>query len=132
MSSTCTLAPSVALLPAVPDRIAGHDQGQRLAEQVHALLQGMDDPGAGMKKVAAALQMTDRTLRRRLAREGTCFSEISHSVRYGVAARHLRGSDSRIEDIAELSGFSDPANFRRAFIRWTRMSPAQFRRMQHG
>jgi len=67
----------------------------------------------------------------RLADEGTCFSTISHNVRYGVATRHLKESEVSIEQIAAIAGFSDPANFRRAFISWTSMSPAEFRRFQH-
>jgi AraC-like DNA-binding protein len=100
------------------------------AGKVYRALHEQHDPGAGMKAVAAALQMTDRTLRRRLVDEGTSFSAIVHRVRYGVAARHLRHTDASIEQVAAIAGFSDPANFRRAFLRWTRMTPAQFRR-QH-
>ncbi len=34
-----------------------------------------------------------------------------------------------VDHIASIAGISDPANFRRAFIRWTTMSPAQYRRL---
>jgi AraC-like DNA-binding protein len=101
------------------------------AGKVYRTLRGMRDPGAGMKTVASALKMNDRTLRRRLADEGTCFSTIAHNVKYGVATKHLKDSGISIEQVAAIAGFSDPANFRRAFIRWTSMSPAQFRRLQH-
>ena len=86
---------------------------------------------AGMKVVAGALQMNDRTLRRRLADEGTSFSEIAHQVKYRVATQHLKASDATVEQVAQIAGFSDAANFRRAFLRWTSMTPAQFRRAQH-
>jgi len=98
--------------------------------KVYRILRHMPDPGVGMKAVASSLKMTDRTLRRRLAEEGTSFSTISSHVKYSVATRHLKGSEVSIEQVAELAGFSDPANFRRAFIRWTSMTPAQFRRLQ--
>lgn len=81
-----------------------------------------------MKTVACALKMTDRTLRRRLAGEGTSFSAIAHQVKYCVATQQLKNTSASVEQIAGIAGFSDPANFRRAFIRWTSMSPAQFRR----
>lgn len=100
------------------------------AGKVDAALRQMRDPGASMKAVAAALNMTDRTLRRRLADEGTSFTAISHRLKYCVATQHLKRSAASVEQIAAIAGFSDPANFRRAFIRWTHMSPAQFRR--HG
>lgn len=101
------------------------------AGKVYRTLRCLRDPGAGMKTVASALKMNDRTLRRRLADEGTSFSAISHNVKYGVATRHLKESGISIEQVAAIAGFSDPANFRRAFIRWTSMSPAEFRRLQH-
>jgi AraC-like DNA-binding protein len=98
--------------------------------KVYRMLRHMPDAGASMKAVASSLKMTDRTLRRRLAEEGTSFSAISRHVKYSVATRHLKASDISIEQVAAFTGFSDPANFRRAFIRWTSMTPAQFRRMQ--
>jgi AraC-like DNA-binding protein len=101
------------------------------AGKVYRTLHDMRNPGAGMRAVASALKMTDRTLRRRLADEGTTFSTISHRVKYRVATQHLRSSRASIEQIAAIAGFSDSANFRRAFVRWTSMSPAQFRRLRH-
>jgi AraC-like DNA-binding protein len=74
--------------------------------------------------------MTDRTLRRRLADEGTSFSTLCRHVKFRLATQRLQESDDTIEQIASIAGFSDPANFRRAFIRWTRMTPTQFRRSQ--
>lgn len=101
------------------------------AGKVDQMLRHMPDSGADMKAVASSLQMTDRTLRRRLADEGTSFSTISRRVKYSVATQHLKSSEVSIEQVAAFAGFSDPANFRRAFIRWTSMTPAQFRRQQH-
>jgi len=101
------------------------------AGKVYRTLSHLRAPGAGMKAVASALKMNVRTLRRRLSDEGTCFSTIAHNVKYGVATQHLKDSGISIEQIAAIAGFSDLANFRRAFIRWTSMSPAEFRRLQH-
>ena len=83
-----------------------------------------------MKAVASTLKMTDRTLRRRLAGEGTSFSTIADQVRYSVATQHLQRPETSVEQIAAITGFSDSANFRRAFLRWTGMTPTQFRRLQ--
>jgi AraC-like DNA-binding protein len=100
------------------------------AGKVYRTLRAMRNPGASMRGVASALKMTERTLRRRLADEGTAFSTISRHLKYRVATQHLRRSEVSIEQIAAIAGFSDSANFRRAFFRWTSMSPAQFRRLQ--
>ncbi len=120
---------AVGLLEATCDGlVAEMEASLGVAGQVVRLLRRMRDPAAPMKVVASELKMTDRTLRRRLANEGTCFSTISHRAKFAVATRHLESSAASIDEVATIAGFSDPANFRRAFIRWTSMSPAQFRR----
>jgi len=110
--------------------VADAEASLGFAGKVYRTLRDMRHPGARMRAVASALKMTDRTLRRRLADEGTSFSSISHHIKYCVATQHLRSSEVSIEQVAAMAGFSDPANFRRAFFSWTSMSPAQFRRLQ--
>lgn len=44
-----------------------------------------------------------------------------------MAIKYLRDTDLTIEDIAYMLGFSDAANFRHAFYRWTKAAPYQFR-----
>jgi AraC-like DNA-binding protein len=44
-----------------------------------------------------------------------------------MAIKYLRDTDLTVEDIAEVLGFSDAANFRHAFRRWTKTAPHQFR-----
>jgi len=100
------------------------------AGKVYQALRLLPDPGAGMKAVASTFKMTERTLRRRLAGEGTSFSSIADQVRHAMATQHLQRPGASVEQIALITGFSDSANFRRAFLRWTGMTPAQFRRQQ--
>jgi AraC-like DNA-binding protein len=111
-------------------QLGTEDRAANFAPKVHRALRLRTGPGAGMAAVASSLNMTDRTLRRHLAEEGTSFSAIADQVRYSLAAQQLQRSDLSIEDVAELTGFSDPANFRRAFLRWTGMTPARFRQSQ--
>jgi transcriptional regulator GlxA family with amidase domain len=42
--------------------------------------------------------------------------------------RYLRETTMTMEDIAFALGFSDSANFRHAFRRWTGKAPQEFRR----
>jgi AraC-like DNA-binding protein len=44
-----------------------------------------------------------------------------------MAVRYLRETRLSVEDIAGLLGFSDAANFRHAFRRWTGKTPNDFR-----
>ncbi|MEF1280984.1 helix-turn-helix domain-containing protein [Vibrio fortis] len=39
----------------------------------------------------------------------------------------LNSTDISVEDIGERLGYSDSANFRRAFKSWMKQTPAQFR-----
>ncbi len=109
--------------------LAEVEESPGFAGKVYQALRLLPDPGAGMKAMASTFKMNERTLRRRLAR-GAPLLEHCRPVRHSVATQHLQRPDASVEQIALITGFSDSANFRRAFPRWTGMTPAQFRR-QH-
>jgi AraC-like DNA-binding protein len=77
--------------------------------------------------VGSYLNMSARTLRRRLREENTSFRKLVDELRMEMAIKYLRDTDLTVEDIAEALGFSDAANFRHAFRRWTKATPHQFR-----
>lgn len=73
------------------------------------------------------LHMTPRTLHRRLLDEGTSFRELLDQARHTLAVEHLKSGRFSIEEIAYTLGYSDRANFRRAFKRWENVPPSEFR-----
>ena len=73
------------------------------------------------------LKTTPRTLRRQLRLQNTSFRQLSDELRVHVALRYLRETKMTVEDIAFELGFSDPANFRHAFRRWTGKTPHEYR-----
>jgi AraC-like DNA-binding protein len=79
--------------------------------------------------VAKRLRTTERTLRRQLHAEQTSFRELVDELRMQLAIKYLRDTDMTGEDIALAIGFSDAANFRHAFRRWTRESPSEFKHL---
>ena len=79
--------------------------------------------------VAEKLNMTSRTLRRRLARENSSYQEILAEVRYELAREYLATSSLPMEEISQLLGYSAPANFSNAFKRWHGSSPREFRQV---
>ena len=81
---------------------------------------------------ARLFHLTPRTLHRRLLEEGTSFKTILEEVRHTLAVAHLQAGHLSIEEIAYTLGYTDIANFRRAFKRWEGMPPAQFRQHQSG
>ncbi len=83
-------------------------------------------------ELARRLAMSERTLRRRLAAEGTSYRAITDEVREALARRYLTTTSLPVTEIAALLGYDDPANFRRAFRRWTGHSPAGCRNGRPG
>ena len=77
--------------------------------------------------VARELNMSSKTLERRLAERKTTFSALLDDARSGLARHYLTDTDLRLEQIAYLTGYSEPAALVRAFRRWTGTTPMQFR-----
>jgi AraC-like DNA-binding protein len=77
--------------------------------------------------VAERLSMHPRALRRRLETEGTSFRDLRTEVRMRTAIEYLRKTQMTNEEIASRLGYSDAANFRHAFLRWTGKNPSSLR-----
>jgi AraC-like DNA-binding protein len=77
--------------------------------------------------VAVHMQMSPRTLRRKLREENRTFHEILDELRKHIATKYLSESDLTIEEIAFALGFNEAANFRHAFRRWTQRTPNELR-----
>jgi AraC-like DNA-binding protein len=80
-----------------------------------------------LEDVARALGVSTRTLKRRLAEQGTSFSDVIDEVRRQRALLLLDDRRLGLGDVADRLGYSDVANFTRAFRRWTGRTPAAFR-----
>jgi AraC-like DNA-binding protein len=100
--------------------------GVRLADRVRRLL--ADDDSSSLEAVASQLELSPRTLRRRLASEGVSFSTLADQRRRDEALRLLRSSRLSIEDVARQLGYTNASTFVRAFHRWTGQTPKQYRR----
>jgi len=77
--------------------------------------------------IAHALGLGERTLQRRLAREGTTFAALLERSRRELAEGFLRDQRLSASEVAFLLGYADPSTFFRAFKRWTGRTPQQFR-----
>lgn len=96
---------------------------RRLAMRVRDILSNSEQHYLSIENVAEYLHMSDRTLKRQLAAEGTSFSTLVDEVRYRHATSLLSRTDYSLEQIADELGYSDVANFSRAFKRWSGRSP---------
>ena len=77
--------------------------------------------------MARALTVSERTLSRRLADEGTSFRGILDDVRRESACALLQDRSLSVADVAFFLQYSEPAAFHRAFRRWTGQAPGDFR-----
>ncbi len=94
-----------------------------LAQDVRVLVTQRLADGAPMPDVAAALAMTDRTLRRRLRAEGTSYQELLDEVRSSLSAALLSGPRTiPVADVATRLGYSSSAAYLHARTRWSRRS----------
>lgn len=80
-----------------------------------------------IEPMASALGMHSRTLRRRLESEGATFKDLLTDVRRRLAIEYLRRTRMTSEEISIRLGYSDAANFRHAFKRWTGKTPQAYR-----
>ncbi|MGE3600218.1 MAG: AraC family transcriptional regulator [Dehalococcoidia bacterium] len=80
-----------------------------------------------LERVAAASDMSSRTLQRRLAEEGTSLTKEIEEVRKVFAKAALLDPGITIEEISLLLGYAEPSTFYRSFKRWTGTTPRRFR-----
>ncbi|CAD6553388.1 AraC family transcriptional regulator [Paraburkholderia metrosideri] len=79
-------------------------------------------------EIAQALNMSQRTLSRRLEGEQTTLKHIQDTLRRDLAIHRLTQTLDSISDIANDLGFGDIASFYRAFRAWTGVAPGAYRR----
>jgi len=90
------------------------------------ILSKLDDEGLSIKKVAKEMSVSVRTLQNRLKEEGVVFSELLTDTRQKLAKKYLQENYS-VEQITYLLGFSEPSVFRKAFKKWSGVTPRQYR-----
>jgi len=98
-----------------------------IAADVRRIL--IEQPGRypTIEAIADSLGMYPRTLRRKLEAEGTSYRFLLGEIRMRLAIEYLRRTQMTNDEIASRLGYSDAANFRHAFARWTEKSPSDFR-----
>jgi AraC-like DNA-binding protein len=101
-------------------------QRQFLSELIRVLRGQLFSGELTPARAAAALQISPRTLARRLAEDQATFTELAQQVRFEAAQSLLRSGKS-LPGIAALLGYSDQTAFIRAFRHWSGKTPARWR-----
>lgn len=98
----------------------------RVEEEIEALLRAGES--VRIPDVAGRLNLSARTLQRRLEEEGAVFVHLVDKHKKQFAHDALAHTERSITEIAYTIGFSDPSNFSRSCSRWFGCSPAAYRR----
>ncbi len=112
-----------ALLFALPAVQPIVDQVRRLIARV------LHEQEPDIEGIAQAVEMSPRTLQRRLREANTCLRDEIAAVRREIAERYLRETSLSILDIAMLLGYSEHSAFTRGFLRWTGQNPQRYRQI---
>lgn len=80
-----------------------------------------------LNDVASNLNMSSRTLQRKLADYGFTFQQLLEQTQQHLAEQYLKDKRLQLVEIAQLLGYSDQSAFTRAFKRWTGKTPKVFR-----
>jgi len=78
--------------------------------------------------LAESLYLTPRTLRRKLLSYDTSFSKICCEIKCQFAKDYCAETELSFDDIALSIGFTETANFRKAFKQWTNYTPTEYRK----
>lgn len=96
---------------------------QRVRAEIYAPVMGYND----LPTVAELLDLSPRSLKRKLQSQGESFRSLLDAIRLDDAKALLRNSTLSIAVISERLGYSDPVNFSRAFRRLMEVSPSDYR-----
>ena len=110
-----------SLLKNIEDHCSVFQQVQRL------IVANITDGNMNIDTISAQLNMSRRTLARKLKDEGTTFQNLVGKTKTNLAQHYLTSTKHSINDIAFILGFSEASSFSRAFKRWCGSNPHCYR-----
>jgi len=96
----------------------------RVKSRIHQLL---NVGHASIEQVADGMNITVRTLQRRLSAEQSSYKQLLDEVRHQLAMEFIKDPAANATEIAFRLGFSDSGSFGRTFKRWTNQSFSEYR-----
>lgn len=99
------------------------------ARVVEVLERRVGQAALSIGHIAEELNLSKRTLQRRLQQQDVNFAELRDQVRFHYAIDYLIKQHMSIDGISAALDFSDRTSFTNAFKRWTGLSPSTFRKL---
>jgi AraC-like DNA-binding protein len=100
------------------------DLGMRVRSK---LIERLPAGRASEGEIASAINVSQRSLQRGLRAQGMTFTRLVENTRRELSLQYVRDPNYSFNSVAFLLGFTEPANFSRAFKRWYGHTPSQFR-----
>lgn len=117
---------------ALPLTVLQYRRDRLLVEQVRQALANPAVASHNAETLAAALNMSARTLHRQLKEEGASLQALKDGVRFQQAGELLHRTSQPVKKVAAAAGFGNEKSFTRAFRAWSGVSPGEFRKNLQG
>ena len=117
---------------ALPLTVLQYRRDRLLVEQVRQALANPAAVSHTAQTLAAALNMSPRSLHRQLKEEGASLQALKDAVRFQQAAELLHRTGQPVKKVAAAAGFVNEKSFSRAFRAWSGVSPGEFRKDSQG
>lgn len=116
------------LTPALDRSLYEQQQSRSITETVKWIMKRSLTGGRpDIQTVAKELNMSNRTLQRRLSDEDTSFNHLLTQARHEQAREYLADPSLDIKEVAFLIGYEDQNSFYRAFRQWEGDTPTHWR-----
>lgn len=107
--------------------MAGLQREDGIVTDIYQILSKSTGDFPSQVEVAAQLNMSVRSLVRKLSQQGMSFAQIVKSSKYELAKHYLTSTDWSTEEIAYLLGYENAGNFSRFFKKNSGQNPSNFR-----
>lgn len=117
----------------IPDKVSvccsdTYDINTEFSNSIRTLLSVyIQDENCTIEIISEIVGISVRSLQRRLSEYDLKFNDLLNQAKYIHAKKQLSSTNIPITEITKSLGYSDPANFTRAFHRWAGISPSNFR-----
>lgn len=114
------------------DYLAHLDRSDIVVRVQAKLFQVLPTGEVGESSIARALNVSLRSLQRKVKDRGVTFRNLLDGTRRQLAEQYLKDSTLSVSEIAYLLGFAEVSSFTRAFKRWTGRAPREASRSAFG
>jgi AraC-like DNA-binding protein len=119
------------LAPQFEKELKQENGGENFVERVcTAIRQKLTGRRPTIEDIAGELNVSSRSLQRRLQDAGSSFQRVLEDARHQLARHYLRNSVLELNEAAYLLGYEDSNSFVRAFRTWEGVPPARWREEQ--